>query len=130
MGKLQVGPANARIPPVATLSAAPGRGAFLGNFPAALSREPSHVHTAFACPTPSPSPHRAPAWVYVLTLRLPLWKEAGPWEGAFPSPSAPHRPGLGGDSGLQEDPESTSWFHHLCHSINSQESSVGISPLT
>lgn len=62
--------------PVATLNAALGRGAFLGNCPAALSREPSHTHTTSACPTLSPSPHRAPAWVYVRDLA------AAPLEGS------------------------------------------------
>lgn len=54
--------------------------------------------------------------------------EVGAWEGAFlvPQPSA-----LGWEgTWLQEGPESTSWSHHLCHSINSQESSAGISPIT
>lgn len=54
--------------------------------------------------------------------------EVGAWEGAFlvPQPSA-----LGWEgTWLQEGPEATSWSHHLCHSINSQESSAGISPIT
>lgn len=62
-----------------------------------------------------------------VTMQLPLL-EVGPWEGAFlvPQPSV-----LGWEeTQLWERPESTSWSHCLCHSINSQESSAGISPIT
>lgn len=84
-------------------------------------------------PTPAlhdcrlPVPHRASAWVVCVTLQLPPL-EVGPWEGAFlvPQPSV-----LGWEeTQLWEGPESTSWSHCLCHSINSQESSAGISPIT
>lgn len=82
------------------LNAALGRGVFLGNFPAALPREPSHVHTTSACPTLSPSPHRAPAWVYVRELA------AAPSEGkwalgrCFPK-SLRSPPSAGGQEAVQ-----------------------------
>ncbi|XP_036786412.2 SH3 and cysteine-rich domain-containing protein 2 isoform X1 [Manis pentadactyla] len=53
-----------------------------------------------------------------VTMQHPFGSGAS---GKVPSQFPSLCPRLGGDSGRQEDPESTFWSHRLCHSINSQE---------
>lgn len=130
-GNEEVPGGSSQCPDTPTCHAECGPGE--GGIPEEFSR--CFVQRAFSCPHHLCMPDTIPPSPQSLCLGLCVCDpaaaalEVGPWEGDFPNPSA-LCPGLGGDSGLQEDPESTSWCPHLCHSITPQESSAEISPIT